>query len=319
MQQLIFDTTTMKAADRFDWWANEMEEKIGIACGRLEDAPYWGRLHLRSLSCLTHLDFRAQNNLAQRLRPQIRHLEWGQYFIYREMSDGARFVLNGREFVTQYGDLLIYDADASFQARSENSWRHHMWAVPKGMVDPHLPYLPRPLIMRIPSAGNAAPLAVAYIDALAGAFGELTEPDAASIADNLGRLLAIVCGGAQRDHGEALRSAKLAQAKQYLEQRLASPGLTPGRAATDLGLSLRQLHALFESGGESFTQYLRRRRLEACRAALASPSSNHQSITDIAFASGFASLPSFYRAFSAQLGMAPSDVRAGASRGLRAS
>jgi AraC-like DNA-binding protein len=74
--------------------------------------------------------------------------------------------------------------------------------------------------------------------------------------------------------------------------------------AAALGISLRQLHMLFEPTGTSFARYVTQRRLQHCRAALTSPAA--RSVADIAFGWGFNSLATFYRAF----GLSPTAVRA---------
>lgn len=309
MRELIFDTAKLRPQDRFDWWRTEMESKIGITTGALAAGPYWGKLRLRSMPSLSLLDFVASNNLAERLRPQIRRLEWGQYFIYREMSDGGLFELSGTEIETSRGDLILYDADGTMRARSKSAYRHHLWSIPKSILDPHLPNLPRPLVVHFPASGGVVGLVLAFIDALAGQMSGLSEANADCTADNLGRLIAIACGSGVRDHGAAIRAAKFNQLQQFVEQRLGWPDLTPERAADALGMSLRQLHKLFETSGNTFGGYVRNQRLKACRAALEVPSSADRSVTEIAFAHGFGSLPTFYRAFHAAYGIAPRDLR----------
>jgi transcriptional regulator GlxA family with amidase domain len=60
---------------------------------------------------------------------------------------------------------------------------------------------------------------------------------------------------------------------------------------------------------------VRQTRLKECRAALiADPT---RSVTDIAFAWGFGSMPSFYRAFQGAFGLSPGDARELALAGAR--
>jgi AraC-like DNA-binding protein len=125
-------------------------------------------------------------------------------------------------------------------------------------------------------------------------------------------LAALACGASEegRWNGrDALRAARLEAAKQYIEQHLAEPDLTPANTAAALGISLRQLHLLFEPTGTSFAQYVTQRRLLQCCAALASSTSLRRSIADIAFGWGFNSLATFYRAFQHEFGMAPAALR----------
>ena len=65
-----------------------------------------------------------------------------------------------------------------------------------------------------------------------------------------------------------------------------------------------------EPTGTSFAEHVTRRRLQECRAALERPTAA-RSITDVAFAWGFANLTTFYRAFRREFGMAPGEVRGG--------
>jgi transcriptional regulator GlxA family with amidase domain len=74
-------------------------------------------------------------------------------------------------------------------------------------------------------------------------------------------------------------------------------------------MSLRSLHLLFEPTGVSFARYVLHRRLQECRATLASPAHAHRSIIDISFACGFNSLAAFYSAFQREFGMAPGEAR----------
>ena len=86
------------------------------------------------------------------------------------------------------------------------------------------------------------------------------------------------------------------------------------RVASVLGISVRALHLLFEPSASSFARHVMRRRVEECRIALSGPFGHRRSVAEIAFGWGFNSLPTFYRAFQRELGMAPGEVRAEALR-----
>ena len=77
--------------------------------------------------------------------------------------------------------------------------------------------------------------------------------------------------------------------------------------ARELGISLRQVHVLFEPTGQSFARTLTAMRLaDASRMLVAQPA---RSVTDIAYRCGFDSIATFYRAFRAAYGMTPNDAR----------
>jgi len=138
------------------------------------------------------------------------------------------------------------------------------------------------------------------------------------VLQNLSGLMALACGASEEGRWsgqDALRTARLEAAKRYIEQHLAKPDLVPGTAAAALGISLRNLHLLFEPTGTTFAQYVTQRRLLECRAALSSPNSVRRSVADIAFGWGFNSLATFYRAFERAFGIRPTALRAIAPMG----
>jgi AraC-like DNA-binding protein len=133
-----------------------------------------------------------------------------------------------------------------------------------------------------------------------------------AVLQNLCGLLALACSPSEDGHSNAqlsLRASRLEGAKRYIDQHLAEPGLTQANTAASLGISVRHLHLLFEPTGISFAQYVARRRLLQCRAALTSPVGAGRSVADIAFGWGF-NLATFYRAFEREFGLPPTALRA---------
>jgi AraC-like DNA-binding protein len=319
VRPFIIDTSTVPLRDQYEWYTVQLDEVFGIKSEPVFQTPsaYHGVVDVLKLSPMTYLHFVAENNFGLRLTPQIRRVEWGQYCIYREMGDGILFDLAGQEVVTSKGDLVIYDGDTPMRSRAKTTFDHSIWMLPRPTLDAHLPRLPRPLVVHIPAAAGIVSLATAYLDALADPIVTLTEPQAAMVADNLARLIAMACGAAAKPHTVAVQTARLDQLKRLIEQHLTSPSLSPEVAAAGLGVSVRQVHLLFEPTGETFSSFVRRRRLQECRATLENPLTVGRSVADIALGWGFASLPTFYRSFQAAFGLAPGDVRDISLRAMR--
>lgn len=310
MASQIADSSVAAVKDRFDWWVGTLEEiGMGAAPDRDFEQPFRAQIVQTQAEPLIHLKFDVQDHDVFRLAPQIRRRSWNQYLVYRECSEGAWFDFGGREIVTGPGDIIICDADRPFSTRARADYRHHAWLAPREAIEPHLPAQALPGPIHIPAGAGASAMLVAYVDAMSEQIGALGSAETAMLADQLGRLIAIAAGANWREQGDVTRVARLEQARRHMEQNLARPGLNAGQTAAALGMSVRQLHLLFEPTGESFGQYLRRRRLQECRAALESPLNARRSVTDVALAWGFASLPTFYRLFSQAYGMAPGDVR----------
>lgn len=120
--------------------------------------------------------------------------------------------------------------------------------------------------------------------------------------------LAITTSGrAERPVTIAARTAALA-ARREIEALLDSPGLTIANLCRRLSLSRTSLYRLFEKEG-GVQAYVRERRLEAVRRALADPA-NPEPIFALAERYGFADAAHLSRLFRTRYGLSPRDYRA---------
>ena len=105
------------------------------------------------------------------------------------------------------------------------------------------------------------------------------------------------------------RASHLHRICQSIETMLGDPDLSLGRVAEEHGVSTRYLQKLFAGSGRSFSQYLRTRRLERCRADLVSPQHSQLSISEICFRWGFNGSAHFSRVFRNEYGTSPRQYR----------
>lgn len=96
---------------------------------------------------------------------------------------------------------------------------------------------------------------------------------------------------------------------QAIELQLGDGDLSLHQVADEQHVSARYVQKLFQQAGMSFSQYLRRRRLEHCHADLASVAHRNLSISDICFRWGFNDAAHFSRSFRADYGMTPRAFR----------
>jgi transcriptional regulator GlxA family with amidase domain len=136
----------------------------------------------------------------------------------------------------------------------------------------------------------------------------------AAVLQNLCELVALACNADDQRPStgrDAQRAEKLEAAKRHVEQHLADPDLTAAGTAAAIGISLRQLHILFEPTGTSFARYVLRQRLLKCRETVAGATGTGRSVADIAFGWGFGSMATFYRAYASEFGSTPTAARDG--------
>jgi transcriptional regulator GlxA family with amidase domain len=192
-----------------------------------------------------------------------------------------------------------------------------MLVIPQGALSPLLAggRLTRPF--RLPGDSPLGSLLGTAINAAKAQAPLLSDELGEGVLRNLSGLLALACGASEEgaDQGrDSLRSAQLAAVKRHIDLHLGDPGLTPASAAAAIGVSVRQLHRLFEPTGSSFARYLLRQRLLRCRDTIAGATGTGRSVIDIAFGWGFNSMATFYRAFASEFGGAPTVLRTASRR-----
>jgi AraC-like DNA-binding protein len=317
MQRLVFSTDDIPETERFSYWRAAAGD--GLLGSRVEpdkdpERPFTSRaINLRAGS-VGRARLRADRHSSFRGPREIARRSWHDHFLfYREFSAGAWFGWDRGELVTRPGELAIGDPIVPLAARPRTDFDYEVWVLPRKLLDPHLPASRRPRSFMLIDCAGLDGMIKAYLDAFAGQFESLGDGGVDLVADNFCRLLAVAFGSAAGEQREPIRLARLEEAKRHIDLHLADPNLTPEKAAGALRVSVRSLHLLFEPSGESFAQYVLRRRLEECRAALTSPI-GERSITDVAFGWGFNNLTTFYRAFRRAFGATPGELRAQAER-----
>jgi AraC-like DNA-binding protein len=154
----------------------------------------------------------------------------------------------------------------------------------------------------------------ATADTLADLTAEQLRPVELALTEFLVANLAAEGAPASLGGAEAARAAHLDRVCQTIETMLADPDLSLDDVARADGISARSMQKLFASAGQSFSTYLRIRRLERCRLDLISPIFSSLSISEICFRWGFNGSAHFSRAFKDQYGVTPRDYRRAQTR-----
>ncbi|WP_454915348.1 AraC family transcriptional regulator [Xanthobacter sediminis] len=310
---LSFSTDDLRPEDRFDHWC-EVRGKglfgVTIELERERRADFRGRFSARQVGGAVVSEMQASSYRISRTTADIAHRAGGSLCLSLQVR-GPGWLDVGRRPHQRIGagDVVISHSDLPYHAIPQGSggFEYRMLKIPlSGDIllgaradDLHAAKFPH-------SAPFARPLA-----ALFGAFArpaDLLDP----IADvtHAARLALIARGRLAAGSPEgraALRAGFFQAARQIMARDLCRPGLSPEAVARELGISVRQVHVLFEPTGLSFRRTLTAMRTrEAARLLKAEP---RASIADIAYACGFESLSVFYRAFQQTYDMAPRELR----------
>jgi AraC-like DNA-binding protein len=312
----VLSTHDVPEAERFAYWREAIcEQLIGISGERHrgQEIPFSCHVDASLGPSLARVRYRGNAHVVFRRPPEIARIGWEEYiWVYHEYSIGASVNVDRGEFVTKRGDLSIYEPTRPVAAKALADCDHDSWLFPRKLFEPHLRASQHPHWLVLGDNGLSR-MVKAYLDALARQLDALDDREADLVADNFCRLLAVACGASAGEHQEAIRLGRLEEAKRHINLHLAEPGLAPEKAAAALKMSVRQLHRVFEPSGTTFAQYVTRRRLEECRAAIMNPIRD-RAVTDIAFGWGFNSFATFHRNFRQAFDVAPSELRQNAER-----
>ena len=97
--------------------------------------------------------------------------------------------------------------------------------------------------------------------------------------------------------------------KQFIEEHLNNPELSPGFLAAAFGYTTAYLHKLFCCEGESLCQYIMRRRLEEAAKLIGDVLHQGRTFSEIAYKVGFKSATHFGRVFKEHYNLTPTQYR----------
>jgi AraC-like DNA-binding protein len=115
--------------------------------------------------------------------------------------------------------------------------------------------------------------------------------------------------------GGSPRAALRRRILRAIEMRLGDPRLNLVRLAAAEGVSARAVQKLLNEDAQTFSQYIRHRRLERAAETLADPRQSEIPVGEIAFRCGFTDPAHFSRAFRQHHGVPPTTYRTEAHRG----
>lgn len=311
---LAWSTDALPAHQRFDHWREERGRQLfGVT---IEMPPE------------RRADFRGHFSARQAGGATLATLGASAYRVSRTPSDVARtprdalvigFQIAGPGWCetragtgfTPEGGMAVGHSDSPYAATpsTEGAFLCRFVTVPAELLGEHAGRS-RDLSLGTVDDRWLAGLMEATADALFNDQHTLQDEAAAEAVRDMARLALVACGtlkGGAQDSRRAIRTGLRHAALRIMRRQFHRHDLTPEQVAQRLGVSVRQLHLIFEPTGRSVFQTLMAIRIEeACRRL---PTEPNEAIINVAFACGFDSLATFYRAFRRETGGTPGDFR----------
>ncbi|MEN3351363.1 MAG: hypothetical protein V7632_4998 [Bradyrhizobium sp.] len=311
---LTFSTDALRPEDRFEHWCEVRGKSLfGVTIelerdkrpdfrGRFSATPVGGGV-LAEMKASSYRVSRTSTDIA-RIPSNSLHLAW------QVRGPGHLNIGRDRVHYVSNGDLVFGHSNLPFASTPERSDGFHFYSL-------KIP-VSRELVLgaRIEDLPPVAFARDAGLTRLVGAmFRSMTRDfeNAGQFSGDVAHMvrLGLLARGRVRPRQDEIRAALhagyLHAAREIMLRDLHRPTLTPAAVAAELGISLRQLHALFEPTGLSFARSLTAMRLREAKRLLCAM--QESGIDEIAFSCGFDSIATFYRVFRATYGMTPGDAR----------
>lgn len=309
-----FDTEGLQPHERFDHWCEARARGlfgVTIELERELRLDFHGRFAAYPFGGATIAEMKASSYRVSRTWADIARMPGDSLYISQQVrGPGALYVGDEHVHHVKNGGMVVSYSDLPTSAIPERTDGFHYRAIKIPVTDhARLRDSVRNLL--------AQPLApdhylTALIDASFGAIlARRIAPEHAEDAIGCLAHLTLLARGcvAERSHASrgALRHGYLQLALKLIAQSLPRPDLSPAQIARTLGISVRQLHLLFEPTGMSFARTLLAMRLEEARRQIeAMP---NLTIAQISAACGFDSPATFYRTFRRAYDATPRDLR----------
>lgn len=235
-----------------------------------------------------------------------------------QISGSSLVVQDGREAVVRPGDLVLYRSTAEYTLIDSMGYRQHQLRMPLEKLA-----LPRDVVRQV-TATRLCPghpiseLATGYFQALANRPNAFTGPAADAMSQASLDLIRAVIGThldlTSTAAKDSLQAALQVRILEYARAHLDDPTLNAARIAAEQHISVRHLYNVLAAGGISLGDWIRTRRLQACRDELADTLSRGLTIAAIARRWGFRDASTFGRLFRAEYGLSPREWRDTATR-----
>lgn len=291
------------------WQAHICDALPGLNIDWLQADPIQARVNARRFANVGIVEIEDPPiHVARKIQPgSVDH----GYKLALHLTGHGRYQYSGRELFQGPGDLVLLDAEIPFEVVHPAGTHVLIWELSRKEL---AWLLSRPAGCRLIRGceGTGAVLG-RYMQMLAKEAEHLTATEQQNLHTHLCTLVALALGSqpavTEGNRRTACRAAQRQRIFAYVETHLCDPRLTAERAARDLAISRRWLHALLDASGDGFSARVTRRRLEKSCKLLHDPANDHLSIAEVAFLVGFNDVSTFHRRFRHYRGMTPGELR----------
>ena len=308
------DTASVPMRDSADLWVQAVSELfVPLECAPHRGAAFHGRLRAGSLGPVQLCGLEVSPHTVKRTPRLAANTRGDQYKLSLILGGEALVVQDSREAVLGPGDFAIYDCSRPYTFVSNDLFRMLVCVLPRDIIGMSPERVSAITATRIPSGSGIAWAMAPFLKRLADlAIRDEVPADEHRVVESVVDLVESLCATAMGDdagpHAHS-RAELLLRIRAYIDSHLGDPELTPTQIAAAHFISKRYLHKVFEGEGVSVSRWIRERRLECCRSALADPQRRDETVTSIGMRWGLMDAAHFSRLFREAYGCTPTEYR----------
>ena len=303
-----WSTDAGPARERFSFWHDVVCQTILNVSTESPTEIFSAAIKARSFGDIRCVSFDCAGHELVRNRRHMARAPENCYVITLHRRGRSHFSQGDDTLSLGRGEIAIVDGHQPFRIVFAERVSRATAVIPRAMIDGRAPWLRAGRSSKIAANLPFAGLVRRHLLKLTSAPADLSDSEGMLLADSLCNMLALATA---RDLAPNRMQPELLLEKLlvFCRHNMHDPQLSPNRAASHFGISVRTLHARFRQTGQSFGRWVLQNRLEACSRALRDPYQRGDNVSTIAYRWGFNDLSYFNRAFRARFGMPPREWR----------
>ncbi|GAA0978831.1 helix-turn-helix domain-containing protein [Acrocarpospora macrocephala] len=311
-----FSTDGLPAHDRLPGWIESVERSLTPSRVQSEQNDFRGWVRTVELDNVQVSTMAYPPLIVRRSAQHIRRSDPEAYQVNLILSGQGWTAQAGREAVISAGEFVLFDTSRTFEGRricAPDTACGIVVEIPRALLP-----LPPTMVSLLVGASFSGRQGIGamfrrWLTNLDRHATEFTAADEPSLSSITVELLVAVLSHQLDDAGatspESHRRVLRVRVRDYVEQRLSDPNLSPTAIAAAHQISLRHLYQIFDDEDVTLSAWIRRQRLENCRRDLADPRLASRPVHAIASRWGFTDAAHFSRAFRNAYDMPPSVYR----------
>ncbi|MFF0148964.1 AraC family transcriptional regulator [Amycolatopsis sulphurea] len=302
------DSAEHAPAERGEWWRDLVSSIHCPMAFTLQD-DYIGRIEHQRSDSYQLVRWWGDEEYITRSAADIRKRPHGAYELLVPVRGALTISQNDHTVEVRPAAMTLASLDAKLDLRHGDRFSSLAFVIPQERLDVRLARPVRTGLVL--DAGSGLGCIVAdLLHSLRKQRLALDGPGFDAVADRIVDVLALACNAGNATAAVTSDDGLLPVVRRFVRAHAHDPGLTGATLAAQLGWSLRHIQAQLQRAGTTPSDLIREERLALSRLRLQDPLWRHQSITQVAYSSGFGDLSTFSNAYRRRFGERPSDTRA---------